>query len=63
MSKAMKKLKTHPDYPNVSDAVFKEFATERLEELKGEKEWIDNELAILKERLAVPDKEKTNETT
>ena len=60
MSKAMKKLKTHPDYPNVSDAVFKEFATERLEELKGEKEWIDNELAILKERLA---EEKTNETT
>ena len=58
MSKAMKKLKTHPDYPNVSDAIFKEFATERLEELKGEKEWIDNELAILKERLA---EEKANE--
>lgn len=50
MSKAMEKLISHPDCPNVSDAVIKEYAIERLEELKVEKEWIDNEISVLKEK-------------
>ena len=58
MSKSMDKLKSHPDYPNVSNDVLKEYVTERLEELKADKEWIDNELAMLREELG-----EANETT
>ena len=57
MSKAMVKLRSHPDYPNVSDAVIKEYAIERLMELAVDKKWIDDEISILKEEL-----EKTNES-
>ena len=46
----MEKLRGHPDYPNVSDAVIKEYAIERIEELKVDKEWIDNEISVLKEK-------------
>ena len=51
MSKAMVKLRSHPDYPNVSDAVIKEYAIERLMELAIDKKWIDDEISILKEEL------------
>ena len=57
MSKSMDKFKAHPDYPNVSDAVIKEYAIERLMELAVDKKWIDDEISILKEEL-----EKTNES-
>ena len=57
MSKAMVKLRSHPDYPNVSDTVIKEYAIERLMELAVDKKWIDDEISILKEEL-----EKTNES-
>ena len=58
MSNSMDKLKNHPDYPNVSDAVIKEYAIERLMELAVDKKWIDDEISVLKERLA---EEKRNE--
>ena len=58
MSNSMDKLRAHPDYPNVSDAVLKEYAVERLMELAVEKKWIDDEISVLKERLA---EEKANE--
>lgn len=51
MSKAMEKFKSHPDYPNVSDAVIKEYVIERLMELAVDKEWIDREIDMLKEEL------------
>ena len=60
MSKAKEKFESHPDYPNVSDAVIKEYVVERLMELAVDKEWIDREIDMLKEELGV---EKANETT
>ena len=51
MSKAIDKLRGHPDYPNVSDEVMKEYEMERLMELAIEKEWIDSEISALKRKL------------
>ena len=46
----MEKLRGHPDYPNVSNDVLKTYVAERLEELKDDREWIDNEISVLREK-------------